>query len=288
MSTSIFPYYSNYTYNPFAKSLNVLLLSYKDIETKYGYAWLPGALIRHLLLKLDEGSMEIGYKWIENSTINNQLKQKSYGNLYEGIPVGVFTNENGLSTLISESFSRRGERETSARYNRYTYFGNIALTQFDDDGNELWGTVLPLSQRYKSYKNYYLAYELSKKWQTQFLFTDLPDQVYERQFVSFNTYDHNKNLYVVFNDNDKNFNNSIEKPGDTVYNFNTTNACYYEINRKKEITKHYLFGEPAANEYRCSFIEGADFNEKNGVYASLVQYKKGDDVSLCMAWSRLE
>ena len=262
-STKIFPYFSNYTYNPFANALNFLLLSYKDVAYKNGYEWRPAALIEHLFFKIDAGTMEISYKMIRNKAANEYLqKKKDTTALYEGIPINMYTNENGLSTVISQSFSRHTEAETHSRYNRFTYLGNIALTQFDDDGNEIWGAVLPLSQRYRSYRRYYVAYELSKKWQTQSLFADLPEQVYERQFVSLNTYDHNKNLYVVFNDNDKNFNSSIDKPEDTVYSFNTTNACYYRMNRKKEITKHFLFGEPAANEYKCSFIEGADFDER--------------------------
>ena len=120
------------------------------------------------------------------------------------------------------------------------------------------------------------------------MFGDLPEQVYSRQFFSINSYCWSKNFYMVFNDADNNFNNSIKSPGDTVYDLEKTNTCYYKINRKREISKGYLFGVPAANEYACSFIEGADFDEQRGVYAALVRYQKGDDVSLRMAWSHLD
>jgi hypothetical protein len=135
---------------------------------------------------------------------------------------------------------------------------------------------------------YYNAYEFSKKWQSERLFGDFPETVNERQFASINSYYHDKNFYIIYNDNNNNFNNSIEHPGDTVYDYNITNACYYKMNRKKEITKNYLYGQPGADEYKCSFIEGADFDEQRGTYVSLVQYKKGSDISLRMAWSKLE
>ena len=288
VTQDIFPYYSNYTYNPFSKSLNLLLLSYKSIAYRNGLEWIPGALTANLFFKLDENNLDIAHNWISNKIANAYLKQKTDTTRnFQGLPVKMFTNENGLSTLVSESYNRYGI-PSFARPDYNSYIGNICITQFDDDGNEIWGTILPNSQCYTSHTHYCNPYQLSKRWQVQQIFGDWPPQVYERQFVSINTYSNGNNSYIVYNDYNKNFNNSIEHPGDTVYNFNITNACYYKMNRKKEITKNYLFGEPAANEYKTSFIEGADFDEQRGVYATLVQYKKNDNVTLCMAWSRLD
>ena len=120
------------------------------------------------------------------------------------------------------------------------------------------------------------------------MFGDLPEQVYFRQFFAVNTYSHNRNYYIIFNDDTKNLNNTIKRPGDTVYSFGHANTFCYKLNRKKEVSKNYLFGEPAADEVIGSFIEGADFDEQRGVYATLVRYQKGDDVSLRMAWSHLD
>jgi len=247
LTTDTYPFYANYTYNPFAKTMNLLLLSYMDITYQYGLEWLPGSVMKHILLKIDEASMGVTYKWMSYTAVNDSLKKKTDSSaVFEGIPINMYTNDNGLTTVMSESVSRYTEPETRVRTNHYTYLRNIGITQFDDDGNEMWGAV------------------------------------------STNSYSYNKNFYVIFNDNDKNFNNSIERPGDTVYGFNTTNACYYKMDRRKEITKHYLYGTPGAGEYKTSFIEGADFDEQRGIYASLIQYKKNDDISLRMAWSKLE
>jgi hypothetical protein len=233
--------------------------------------------------------MSVGLNKIKNSIANDYLRQHTdTSKFFDGIPIKMFTNENGLSTLISQSDNEVGEEETRITYDYQDYFGNIGITQFDDNGNEIWGTVLPCAQYCRSHGHYYSIKELAKRWQEQVVFGDVPPQVYNRQFVSVNAYAQDKNFYIVYNDYDKNFNNSISKPGDTVYNFEATNACYYKINSKKEISKHYLFGEPAKKEYKCSFIEGADFDEQRGNYASLIQYSKYGKITLCMAWSHLE
>jgi len=209
--------------------------------------------------------------------------------LFDGIPLKMFTNEYGLTTVVYESFAIRGVTETSVLYGHENFMGNICITQIDDTGKELWGTVLPKAQYYKSYHDYCYPYMLSKKEQDNMIFAyEASEQVYNRQFVSLNAYTRNRDYYIIYNDKDKNFNNSMSAPGDTVYDFGRTNACYYKLGRGKVVTKHYVFGTPAENEYTCSFIEGADFDAKRGVYAALVQYKKNDEVSLRMAWSHLE
>jgi hypothetical protein len=289
VTTDVFPYYSHTTYNPFAGSINVMLLSYREMIYKYGLDYQPTALTGNLLLKMNENTMSTGFNWVNNRAPDTYLKGKTdTGKSYIGLPVKVYTNANGLSTMVSESFTRHGSYESASRALYESYFGNIAVTQFDDDGKELWGVVLPRSQYYKSYRHYYNANDLSKRSQEQELFSDQPDQVYERQFVSQNTLMKDRDLYIIFNDYNTNFHNGLHNPGDTVFTYLHTNPVYYKINRKKEVVKQYLFGEVPPNEYKAAFIEGAAFDEKRGVYATLVQYNKGDHTSVRMAWVTLE
>jgi hypothetical protein len=290
MSTTSFPCYTQFNYNPFAQSLNVLLFNNKEFLKKNGLDAQPMALQSSLLFTLDETNMAFKYNWIKNNMANVYYqRQTDTTRLFSGIPVQMFTNNNGLCTIISQQRDIYDMEETRAKpLVRESYFEKVGITQCDDEGKELWGVVLPFAQYYKSYDRHYSAYEMAKRWQNQQMFGDMPPQVYNRQFVSLNAYNYKDNFFLIYNDNDGNFNNSVTHPGDTVYNFERTNACYYKLNRKKEVTKHYLFDTPAENEYKTSFIEGAYFDDRTGVYASLVQCNKDDKITLCMAWCRLD
>ncbi len=322
VSTDVTPDYSEVTYNLFAKTVNLLVFSYRELFYKFGIDVKRGTALGNMFFKIEEDNSDIKMNWVKNDIATAALqKSADTSKVFLGVPLGMYTNSNGLTTLVSESYDRYDEPESgvaaaprdpnyagqtryvrgrpvnrnipdrasanSVRYDWNTYFGNIGITQLDDDGNEIWGTVLPHSEYLKSYKHYYRPEEIAKKDQSHKLFDDLPDQVTQRQFVSLNSYFHNNNLYIVFNDDQLNYQNIKNADRDTVFNFEQTNAFYYKMNSKKEITRSYLLGEPAKNEYKCSFIEGADFDEQRGVYATLVQYKRNDNTSLRMAWSHL-
>jgi hypothetical protein len=286
ISQDVFPAYAFYTYNPFANTVNFTMYSYRPYNfgiNKIGYN------ASTTFFKLDEQERKVGFNRINNTFSNNYLKQHSDTNSkFNGLPQKIFTNEYGLTTLFNSSYTQYGEPETRAKYNFQDYIGNIGITQLDDNGNEIWGTVLPLAQYFKSYKQFYHQIERPTWWQDHIIFGDMPEQVYGRQFVYFNTYTKSRDFYIVYNDLDKNFNNSIGHPGDTVYDFSSTNACYYKIDRKNNVTKKYLFGPPVDNDYKSSFIESADFDEQRGTYATLVQYKRNDGISLRMAWAKLD
>ena len=290
LSTEIIPYYTTYTHNPFAGTINLMMLSYKDAVLRYGIEMRPAQFINNLLFKFDEQTLEGKYSWLNNKLANNWLKEQTdTTNYFSGFPLKMMTNSNGLSTVISESYNRYINTETYSRSQVFeTYLGNICITQFDDDGNEIWGRVLPKSQYYKSYRHYYRPLDMNKKWQQQAMFNDLPPQIYERQFMSANVCTKGDDIYIVYNDCGKNFSNNIAEPGDTVFTSALSNACYYRMNKKKEITKHYLMGQPMTKEYKSCFIEGSDFDEPRGRFASVVKYKRSGYVSLRMVWATLQ
>jgi len=331
LSTEIMPYYTNFTHNPFAGTINILMLSYRDALYRYGIEMRPTALVSSLLFKMDAQNLAGNYSWLTNKLANKLLaEQKDTTAFFSGLPAMMTTNSNGLSTVVSESYERYINTDNYARNPSFdtslsnrggllanyngglnsnplvntnvlsslnnntrdrlyeTYLGSFCITQFDDDGKEIWGTVLPRTQYYKSYRHYYKPADIAKRWQDQAMFNDLPPQISERQFLSANVYNYRDNFYIIYNDCGKNMHNTIQSPGDTVYTSALSNVCYYRMNRKKEITKDYLLGEPLIKEYKSAFIEGADFDEQRGVYASLIRYKRGEYVSMRMAWVTME
>jgi hypothetical protein len=229
-----------------------------------------------------------GSKQINTTSQFNNINDLLNSKQLNEIPVKLFTEKNGSSTVISQTDKPYGEQETSRWYNYQDYFGFISIRQFDYNRVKTWETLLPIPQYFKSYKHFYPIKTLSCRWQEQEIFGDLPETVYERQFLSFNTYRKDRDFYIIFNDYNRNFTSTLEDFPDTVYGFSNTNACYYKITDKHQVSRHYLFGERIKNEFRCSFIEGAGYDEERGIYATLIQRNKGDDISLNMAWVYLK
>ena len=290
LSTEIFPYYTTCSYNPFAGTINVLLLSYREAFYRYGVEMRPTAFVSNLLFRLDEHDLTGNYSWFRNELANSLLIEKTdTAAIFTGLPLCMFTNSNGLSTVVSESYDRYMNAENYTRSRAFeTYLGSISITQVDDTGKEIWGTVLPRSQYYRSYRHYYRPTYLAKRWQDHAMFNDLPPQITERQFLSAAVYARGDNHYIIYNDCGKNIRNTITSPGDTLYASELANACYYRMNRKRQITKEYLLGEPLDKEYKSCYVEGGDFDEDRGVYASLIRYKRGSYISLRMAWVTLD
>ncbi len=316
VTKDIYPFYTNYTYNEFAHSLNLLLLSYTDGILRNGIDLQATSLQASLFLKFDEYSLDFGLSRIRNqNAVNTQNTTKDTTAIYEGLPAKMFTNENGLTTLISTAFSRNYNNigglaassmlgttsvaSASSAMSRLsidsrlrifeTYLTNIAITQLNDDGVEIWGTMLPFNQYFVSHGAYYYTYfNESKRWQEQMMFADMPPQVYDRQFHNFNAYSHNNNTYIIYNDYNENFSKPAGKVADTVFDFSLTNTVCYKVGRRHELTKTYLYGQPGYKEYKSGFIESGDYDDRKSVYASLIRYMKFNKTELKMAWTKLE
>lgn len=290
LSENIIPFYSTYTYNRFAGTLNLNLLSYRDALYRFGLDMQPTAVMDNLFFAFDPENLDGRYSWVTNKLANDWLLHKSdTTSFFTGLPIYMHTDDRGISTLISESFTRN---RTSESYSRSqvleSYMGNLCITLLNDEGKEIWGTVLPKSQYYMSYRHYYNPADLAKRWQQQAMFNDQPQQVFERQFVSANVYHSEGNTFIIYNDANKNIKEGMGASVDTVYSLAMSNACYYKLDRKRQLTKKYLYGEPMNKEYKNSLIEGAAFDEKRNTYVSVIRYKRSDYVSLRLAWAQME
>jgi hypothetical protein len=180
VGNAVFPNYCIYTYNQFAQASNLLLYSYKPVVDRFGLNLVTGGLSRNIFFKIDTQEKTVGLNLIKNAEATKYLGAQTGDTtkIFVGVPAKLFTNENGLSTLVSQSFDQYGGLETRVRYNHEMYYGKICITQFDDNGNEIWGKVLPLAQYFKSYKHDYdyRSKDVSMRWQDEIIFGDLPEQ----------------------------------------------------------------------------------------------------------------
>ena len=289
LSTGHYPIQTFFSYNPFAENFNSLIFDYRLAADGIGLAHAVRIYQSDIFLRTSTSDLSVGSTIIKNTIASKELRRKTgVGVDYSGIPVKFSTDDNGMTTLVSQNFQPIWTNETSSRRIWEAFFGAMCVTKIGDNGEEIWGVVLPMSHYLKSYKRTYSVDMLLNKEQESLIFGDYKPQVYDRQFALSNQYEHKGNLYIVFNDVSANFNSSMEHPGDTVYNFESTNPVYYKIDRKNQVTKNYLFGAPESGVYRPCFTEGAAFDSKRGLYASLVQYKKSEEFHLEMTWSKFE
>lgn len=290
VSEAVYPYKGIYTYNAFARSVNLLVYNYKPVYYRFGLDEYYGAISSDLLFNVDEQDMSAIVRTVRPPRRNGSGRIKiDSTSLAMGIPVKMFTNTNGLTTILSQTCERHGELETNVLYDYQDYFGDIVVSQIDDTGKEIWSTSLAMAQYYKSNTAYLDEGQFCTRWQEQVIFGDLPEQVYNRQFLSFNSISYGKDIFIIANDYNRNIANTVYGKVDTVYGFEKTNAFYYKIDKKKEVTKMFLYGEDINNKWLSSFVEGACFDEQRGMYVSLVrQHKHSGKNSLHMAWSSLQ
>ncbi len=286
-STDLVPYLSTYTFNPFAGKLNVHALSYIGYRYKFGTSLQWGDIMNNVFLAIDTGSMKTAFAIIKHKMATAAWRKADSTRSYGGIPLMTMTNDNGLTTMVSCAFSREYTATNTRNYHN-NYLQHITVTQLDDDGNELYGVMLPLSQCVRTIDGTFSPDMFCKRQTELPMQRNHPEQAYQRQFTAFNAYMRKRELYIVFNDVKENFENNTGGQGDTVHDFSATEAFYYKMDRKRVISKHYLFDAPENDAYRSCFIESADFDEQRGVYASLVQYRKGKDITLHMAWKKLD
>jgi len=286
-STDLVPYLTTYTYNPFAGRLNMFTLCYIGYRYKFGTVQQWGDVMNNVFVAVDTGSMAAGSAIITHKMATAEWRKGDSARIYQAIPLTTLTNENGLTTVVSCAFSRDYAVSNTRNYH-HNYLQHITITQLDDDGNELFGTMLPFSQSLETLDGTLSPDMFCKRQQELPMQRNHPEQAYLRQFMSFNAYMRRRELYIVYNDYRSNFERTANEHSDTVHDFSACDAFYYKMDRKKGITKHYLLDSAENGTFKSCFIESADFDEQRGVYASLVQYTKGKETTLRMAWRRLD
>lgn len=283
------PLYGLHTYNEFAGRVNYLLLNFREAILRFGIDIRPASYVVSMLFMHDAQDYGYNYQLFTNKLVNKELGSTDTAMKFIGLPIKMLTNSNGLSTVVSTAYNRDINTETYARWRVFeTYLEGFCVTQYDDYGNELWAKLLPAAQYYMSYSNYYTPKLLARRWQSHAFFNDLPAFVTERQFVGANVLTKNDNIYIVYNDCAANITKVDNGRVDTMYSSEVANAVYYKIDKKRNVSKHFLMGAPLQREYKSVNTEGADFDEERGMYATIVRYKRGRFVTLRVVWAPLD
>jgi hypothetical protein len=260
-----------FTYNPFAKKLNVVLTNEVSARVQTGVVKHNVTYIFQSLLTMAEDLSAITHTPIKNIKANQQLNEMTGKTTkYEGEVVLLSTNNLGVTTTISTPrYDIMDSGVNRAKLSAYK--GDLAVTQYNDDGQEIWGTMLKKARHYTTaYKNHAEVFYGSSS-------------IYALHGVE--CVSAKNSFYIFFNDYNQNFDKTEPVP---ISGFETTNAVFYTINRKRVVTKNYLFGAPVEKEYKQIFTSCSDFNEASSTYTTLLLNKKGERSTVHIAWCQLQ
>lgn len=290
----IAPYYSAYSFNKFGYVLNILLVNAQTGYYDFGLQKIEKILYTPLMLRFKQSNLgDMQYNHVRNLMANKRLQEETDTTQFvSAVPIFQHTNKYGLSTVISE------ENEQNIRVNgvttNYTLSGNILITYYNDNGEEVWGTVIPKKQ---FVRNRVTAYELRMRGLHKKAFRRAdPYSDWINQFISFYPIvTDTRSCYVIYNETLGKVNSTIADGADTVStdasmpNYILNNdAIYYKVDRKKETSKEKLFDAGSSKESYAAMIEGADYNETSKVFACAVIHQSDGKYTTRLAWRKLE
>lgn len=267
LTERLYPKFDLFTFNPFAQAINAIVFTRRTFIRPNGLGRLETKVDSTYFFRLAGQDLEAGINHLTYHLANTSLHQQTDTNhAINGLPMKCVTNANGLTSIISFDYVRQNDERTLAGTDTSYMSFKIGFTQLDDEGREVWGVALPGPSLYLRVRS---------------------SDLYFSSFTSLQAYERNGDYFVIYNDYDENVGKSFRDAKMPVASFEATNARYYKISNKRQIYSGYLFGAPGHNEYRNCYTNAACFDEQTGVYASLVRYKHGDNISLRMAWTRL-
>jgi len=269
----------SYTYNPFVNNINIFVHNKWEGRVKYGNVMRKGLYSSYVLTIASDSLRDIlGNRRIEYTKAKEYLHNHANPQRdYYGMPFHIYTDNVGMTSIVSieEDVDSTGlyfpglQEQTN---------NNIGVTMYNDYGDEIWGAVLP-------YQN------LSSKNDAAKVF----GLCSENELSDLQCVNKGRNCYVFFNEPNDNHSNLVitdtidskYKLKDRKYTYDLTNATYYKIDAKKNITKEYLLNAPVEGEYNHIYAASGGFDEASSTYVTLVECKKDGKTTNRIAWCHL-
>jgi hypothetical protein len=215
----------------------------------------------------------IGDRLIDSSLQPDKLR---------GVPVSMWTDGEGVSTILSEEFAMERAPERGKMYTT-TWLGPVHITQVDREGIPLFDTLIRKNQ---AVGNYFYPEEIVNRPHDKYLFRDLPGQQVYNQLISVCTYKAGPSIYILLNDAPENF-ESLSRKRVNVDNPFAADAICYRFSAGRQLEKWHLFGAPEPAENRACFLESGHFDAVRKQYAALVYHHDGREKDLRLAWCKL-
>ncbi len=263
----------SFSKNEFVNNLNIVLHTKVAFLAQIGLEKKVVTAREQMQLVLPEdlsGITEAPFEYAKaKEYMKQQLPDKTI-NFKSPTLLSYYTNSNGVTTAVHQEVHY--EKVTNGALTEE--YGMYILTKYDDNGKEMWGTVLPNSHfaiTYNKLGTPVFRSRLSK--------TSLNDDIVITD---------KGNTYIVRNDVRNNFDKKIADSVASLYLYDSTDAMYYHVGRKNLIASRYFFNAPVEGEYKQLFPGSEHYDDKSKRMAVLMRKKKGKEETYHLAWRRLE
>jgi hypothetical protein len=255
-----------YTENTYAETVNVFLSSL--LQQQNVASENAAVFFYQVMVIADKDMNSLNQLELKNNKTKEYIKKQIAKDVpYAGNILVAHSNNKGNTTVINEDLlSKTDDNPNNAGY--------IGLTEYDHEGNEKWAAAIPKTRSGNAtndlpssevFKVRTSAYELS-------------------QVLCLNT---KNSYYIIYNDLNNNFNKTAGNTLEAITDYGKTNAVCYQVNKKKEINKSYLFGPATETEYKQIYTHSGDFDTKNNVYATLLLSNKQGQKTTHIAWCKI-
>jgi hypothetical protein len=260
------------THNSYANSLNVLLSGDILGYMKNGLSKQSINIGQQSLLIINEDFSGKMTAFLDNKKLRNYIHTQTDTNQnYNSHAFDMYTNRYGLSTVVYT-----GDLQSNATYgwvnNAKGSKSAIGITQYNDKGEEVFGSVIPYSKLKLGHLSYPVVFHTTSVGEIN-------------QLDYFNT---KNDFYFMYNELSRKYDQPLAAATDSVYNCYETNAVCSRLNKKKELTKALLFGKQEPDDFRQVYPGSTHYNEQTGTYALVFLHTKGTEIKTKLAWFQLE
>lgn len=270
-------------YNHANNSLQLLTVSYTRGQSSF---FGGGSQLQYLsfMSYIDPETLELkSVKPIAGEKINEYAHNTLNTELnYTGLPQHMVINKDNSTTVLSEELrweiivtrTNNGTTTQQRTYmggngtttQQYTYMGGIGCNELNPDGTEKSGYWIRKIQKLGGlYPPLYISERISGRWTYMGGYAD------HNSYMSYDYINTDNNRYIIFNDDDKNFDrDEDEKKRKVAVKVKKLNTICYALNGPG-VSKSFLFGDPNDDEISKSLhIDASDFDKTTGTYATIM------------------
>ncbi len=263
---------ATFSINPFAGNINMLITKSWETTVQNGLNRDNIELLSRSMFIMPKdisGIRETRIAYEKPTQLLREAMKDTTINFY-GSMIDANTDGRGVTTVVYEQryLPYRPKGNEVVPY----YTGNVCVVQYDDNGAEMWATVLPKEHYYVVRETFPSVFKRTSQLET-----------YKTLYLC-----GKKSHYILFNDVEENCNKRLGEEIKKVYNYQNTNAMYYHMNKRNVVVQKYLLGAPVAGEFKYIYPGSADFDKQNNSVALLMCHKKEAGETFHIAWKKLE